>query len=237
MYVGGSTDDSPDSTYEPDRDTSQPNIESYEDPFSPSTAPFKRLRAFDSLTADYTLKVSDKATSLISIGGEVGPEDEPFYGDFSVELLPDDLVRIPSVGPGARVIKMHVSPAAQVSLLRDGAENWFIRGGGAQAGQGRHAARDRASDLRLGLPRRDLGPARAQAPGRLRAPRRAGRAGLQRHRHPPGPAAQGGAHQDGRVLPSLPALGGAAEGPRRHVPRPRPVQEGGCAATARSPSW
>lgn len=129
MYVGGSTDDSPDSTYEPDRDTSQPNIESYEDPFSPSTAPFKRLRAFDSLTADYTLKVSDKATSLISIGGEVGPEDEPFYGDFSVELLPDDLVRIPSVGPGARVIKMHVSPAAQVSLLRDGAENWFIRGG------------------------------------------------------------------------------------------------------------
>lgn len=128
MYVGGSTDDSPDSTYEPDRDTSQPNIESYEDPFSPSTAPFKRLRAFDSLTPDYTLKVSDKATSLISIGGEVGPEDEPFYGDFSVELLPDDLVRIPSVGPGARVIKMHVSPAAQVSLLKDGAENWFIRG-------------------------------------------------------------------------------------------------------------
>ena len=83
-------------------------------------AELERLRAENeklkqTKTRSVSLKVSDKATSLISIGGEVGPEDEPFYGDFSVELLPDDLVRIPSVGPGARVIKMHVSPAAQVS--------------------------------------------------------------------------------------------------------------------------
>ncbi len=121
-------DDSSDSTYEPDRDTRQPNIENYDDPFSPSTSPFKRLRAYDSVDADYTLKVGVKATSLLSVGGEAGPDDEPFYGDFSVELVPDELVRIPSVGPGARVLKMHVSPTATVSLLRDGAENWFIRG-------------------------------------------------------------------------------------------------------------
>ncbi|NUP12120.1 MAG: transglutaminase domain-containing protein [Polyangiaceae bacterium] len=128
MYTGGTTDDTPDSTYEPDRDTSQPNVENYEDPFSPSTAPFKRLRAYDSLSADYTLRVADKSTSLITVGGDAGADDEPFYGDFSVEVLPDELVRIPSVGPGARILKMHVSPTTQVSLLRDGADNWFMRG-------------------------------------------------------------------------------------------------------------
>lgn len=128
MYTGGTTDDTPESTYEPDRDTSQPNIENYEDPFSPSTAPFKRLRAYDSVSSDYTLKVSDRSTSLMTVGGDAGVEDETFYGDFSVELLPDELVRIPSVGPGARILKMHISPTATVSLLRDGADNWFIRG-------------------------------------------------------------------------------------------------------------
>lgn len=128
LYTGGTTDDGPESTYQPDRDTRQPDIENYEDPFSPSTAPFKRLRAFDTVDKDYVLGVAPSATKVISIGGTAAPDDESFYGDFSVELLPDDLVRIPTVGPDARVLKMHVSPDATVSLLRDGADNWFIRG-------------------------------------------------------------------------------------------------------------
>ena len=123
-----SADDASDSTYEPDRDTRQPNVENYDDPFSPSTAPFKRLKAFDSVDSGYNLKVGVRATSSIAVGGEIAGDDEPFYGDMSVELLPDELVRIPSVGPGARVLKMHVSPTETVSLLRDGADNWFIRG-------------------------------------------------------------------------------------------------------------
>jgi hypothetical protein len=128
VYAGGTTDDGPDSTYEPDRDTRQPNIESYDDPFSPTTAPFKRLRAYDSVDAAYVLRVADKGTHLISIGGQAEASDESFYGDFSVDLLPDELVRIPTVGPGARVIKLHLTPSTSASLLRDGADNWFIRG-------------------------------------------------------------------------------------------------------------
>lgn len=128
LYTGGTTDDGPESTYQPDRDTRQPDVENYDDPFSPSTAPFKRLRAYDTVDKDYVLGVADKATRVLSIGGSASGEDESFYGDFSVELLPDDLVRIPTVGPGARILKMHVSPEATVSFLRDGAENWFIRG-------------------------------------------------------------------------------------------------------------
>ncbi|HTJ85424.1 MAG TPA: transglutaminase-like domain-containing protein, partial [Polyangiaceae bacterium] len=128
IYTGGTTDDSPDDTLEPDRDTRQPKIENYDDPFSPSTAPFKRLRAYDSVDERYTLRVARKAMSQVPIGGEVAATDEAFYGDMSVELLADDLVRVPSVGPGTRVIKMHVEPDSKVSLLADGADNWFLRG-------------------------------------------------------------------------------------------------------------
>ncbi|UQA63742.1 transglutaminase-like domain-containing protein [Polyangium aurulentum] len=128
LYGGSTTDDSPDSTYEPDRDTRRPNVENYEDPFTPSTAPFKRLRAFDAVLDDYTLAVRDKTLHPLPVGGALGPGDEPFYGDFSVGLIPDQPVRIPSVGPGARLLRMHVNPETRVEVSRDGADNWFIRG-------------------------------------------------------------------------------------------------------------
>ena len=128
LHTGGSTDDTPDSTFPPDRDTRQPAIENYDDPFAPATTPFKRLRAYDTFDADYNLKVANRQTTSVPVGGEVNQGDDPFYADLSVELLPDDLVRIPTVGPGSRIIKMHVSPPSNVTVLRDGAENWFLRG-------------------------------------------------------------------------------------------------------------
>jgi hypothetical protein len=41
--------------------------------------------------------------------------------------LPDQPVRIPSVGPGARVLKMHVTPEVPIELVHDAADNWFAR--------------------------------------------------------------------------------------------------------------
>lgn len=128
VYGGTTTDDGPDSTYEPDRDTRRPNVENYDDPFSPATAPFKRLRAYDWVDADYSLKVRDKALRAIPVGGSVGTGDEPFYGDMSVDLIPGQPVRIPTVGPGARILRMHSNPEVPVEVLRDGADNWFVRG-------------------------------------------------------------------------------------------------------------
>lgn len=132
VYSGVTTDDSPDSTYEPDRDTRTPNVENYDDPFSPATSPFKRLRAYDAVDDDYTLRVEHRGLSPIEVGGQVESGDEAFYGDLSVDLLPEQPVRIPTVGPGARVVRMHVNPEVDVVLLRDGADNWFIRGGERQ---------------------------------------------------------------------------------------------------------
>ncbi|HVY46675.1 MAG TPA: transglutaminase-like domain-containing protein [Minicystis sp.] len=127
VYGGTTSDDSPDSTYEPDRDTRRPNVENYDDPFSPSTAPFKRLRAYDAVDEDYSLRVRDKTLRPVPVGGTVRAGDEPFYGDLSVDLLPDLPVRIPTVGPGARLLRMHANPEVPVQILRDGADNWFAR--------------------------------------------------------------------------------------------------------------
>src|SRR4051812_12621750 len=41
------------SVFRPDRDTRRPSMVRYDDPFSPSIAPYKRLRAFDLVGADY----------------------------------------------------------------------------------------------------------------------------------------------------------------------------------------
>ncbi len=128
VYSGATTDDSPDSTYEPDRDTRRPNIENYDDPFSPATAPFKRLRAYDWVEADYSLHVKERGLKTVPVGGSVGSGDEAFYGDLSVDLVADQPVRIPTVGPGARLLRMHVNPEVPVEVVRDGADNWFVRG-------------------------------------------------------------------------------------------------------------
>lgn len=126
-YGAGTVDDGPDSTYEPDRDTRRPNVENYDDPFSPSTTPFKRLVAYDAVDADYSLRVRDKTLRSVPRGGTVGAGDEPFYGDMTVEVLPDQPVRIPTVGPGSRLLRMHSNPEMQVDFVRDQADNWFVR--------------------------------------------------------------------------------------------------------------
>lgn len=128
VYGGATTDDGPDSTYEPDRDTRRPNVENYDDPFSPATAPFKRLRAYDWVESDYSLRVRDKQLRRVDVGGAVASGDEPFYGDMSVDLIPGQPVRIPTVGPGARILRLHANPEVQVEVVRDDADNWFVRG-------------------------------------------------------------------------------------------------------------
>jgi hypothetical protein len=128
VYSGKTIDDSPESTYEPDRDTRKPNIERYDDPFSPATAPYKRLRAYDSVGPDYTLRVRSRGLKSIPVGGTLQSSDETFYGDLSVDLVPDEPIRLPTVGPDARILRAHVTPEAQVEFLRDGADNWFVRG-------------------------------------------------------------------------------------------------------------
>lgn len=126
-YGGSSTPGSVDATYRIDRNTSRPDLVSYDDPFIPAVTPFKRLFAYDVVEESLELGVADKTLQKLSIGGSVKPGDDQFYADMTVDLVAETPVRIPSVGPGTRVLSAHTLPQTSFQLQRDGAENWFIR--------------------------------------------------------------------------------------------------------------
>ncbi|RLB60845.1 MAG: transglutaminase domain-containing protein, partial [Deltaproteobacteria bacterium] len=114
--------------FKPDRDTRRPEVEHYDDPFSPTLTPFKRMHAYDAVRPDYTLVVRDTQYRPITIGGTPRDGDDRFFGDMVVQLRAGDRVRIPSVGPGARLLELVSSPRTEVTVWRDGADNWFVYG-------------------------------------------------------------------------------------------------------------
>lgn len=123
----------PDDTFRPDRDTRRPDVLPYDDPFSPSTAPFKRLSAFDTVDANYNLLVRDAHQAPMNVSASPAPTgvEEQFFADMVVDLSPSVKVRIPSVGPGARVLRARAGVGAEdvpIRLYRDGADNWFVEG-------------------------------------------------------------------------------------------------------------
>jgi Transglutaminase-like superfamily len=126
-YGGSSTPESVDATYRIDRNTSRPDLVSYDDPFIPAVTPFKRLYAYDMVDPTLELAVADKNLVRLPVGGSVRNGDDQFYGDMVVDLGEDAPVRIPSVGPGARVLSANTTPATTFQLFHDGADNWFIR--------------------------------------------------------------------------------------------------------------
>ncbi len=125
-----------DPRFRPDRDTRRPAIERYDDPFSPSLTPFKRLHAYDAVREDYTLYVYEPQPGVpyrpIGVGADADGQQhhgaERFFGDMTVQLQPGLYVRIPTVGPDARLLRATTIPNVEVSFWRDGADNWFIKG-------------------------------------------------------------------------------------------------------------
>ncbi|MEM9695071.1 MAG: transglutaminase domain-containing protein, partial [Myxococcota bacterium] len=113
--------------FRPDRDTRRPDIENYDDPFTPALTPFKRMYAYDAVREDYTLYVRDPEVVAIEVEEASGDDAERFFGDMSVALRAGELVRIPSVAPGARLLQVVTNPKTEVRLFRDSAENWFVR--------------------------------------------------------------------------------------------------------------
>ena len=119
-------------TFKPDRDTERPELSAYDEPFTPSTAPFKRLQAFDSVDGDYTVRVYDERLVRVPMGSALGhaPDDVEFFADLVVDLAPDRNVLIPTVGPGARIVRARLGAGATdipYRILRDGADNWFLQ--------------------------------------------------------------------------------------------------------------
>lgn len=119
----------PDASFLPDRDTRRPDTLPYDDPFTPSTAPFKRLVAYDAVRADFSLTVNRPQQRPLPTGSPVDGADDRFFGDIVVDAQPGMSVRIPTVGPDARVLHAHLAAGAKdlkFKLSRDDADNWFI---------------------------------------------------------------------------------------------------------------
>jgi transglutaminase-like putative cysteine protease len=146
--------------FRPDRDTRRPAVSAYDDPFTPSTAPFKRLSAFDAIREDFTLTVRDERQVPVPDGPPPGAEDDLFYGDLLVDVTAGQRVRIPSVGPGARLVHARLGIGAEdlpFRILRDGADNWFIQTGGRAPAAGSESVRRARLVMEIAIPRRALG--------------------------------------------------------------------------------
>jgi len=140
--------------FQPDRDTRRPQIAAYDDPFTPSTAPFKRMVAFDAVREDYQLYVRDTRLQPVPSGSPPAAGDEAFYADLVVDLPQTGNVRIPGVGPGAHIVRSHLGVGPEdlpLRVMHDGADNWFL-----QAASPRGPARARLV-MELAIPRAAFG--------------------------------------------------------------------------------
>jgi hypothetical protein len=145
--------------FRPDRDTRRADVGNYDDPFTPSTAPFKRLYAFDLVRDDFSLGVRDERQVPMVDGAPAGADDDSFFGDMLVDVIPGQRVRIPSVGPGARIVHAHLGVGAEdlpFRVFRDGADNWFLQAVGSPPSSATPSRRARLV-MELAIPRRALG--------------------------------------------------------------------------------
>ncbi|MCC6215331.1 MAG: transglutaminase domain-containing protein [Polyangiaceae bacterium] len=129
-YGGSSTPTSADASYRVDANTSRPDSVEYDDPFSPAITPFKRLHAYDAVDERFELVVAPEHRALAAVpsGGDATPLDDQFYADLVVDVpSPGTPVRIPSVGPGTRILAADVQPPIPgYGISTDQADNWFF---------------------------------------------------------------------------------------------------------------
>ena len=120
----------PNDTYTPDRDTRRPQTLPYTDPFTPSTAPFKRLAAFDAVNDRFELVVANAELRPMTVGSLAGPAEDRFYADVPLHVRPGRPILIPSVGPGAHVLHAQLADGSReltYRLYSNGAEEWYVQ--------------------------------------------------------------------------------------------------------------
>ncbi len=119
----------------PDRETSaRPDYQTgadgtlhYAEVFNPSVVPFKRMSALDDVGRDYTLSVHDRSARDLTVGGELDPDRDLFWGSMLIELRPGQDTPLPSVAPDMRFLSYEVAPLAELVFSRDGADNYYVR--------------------------------------------------------------------------------------------------------------
>jgi hypothetical protein len=104
--------------------TSDPGTLHYHEPFRPSIAPFKRLRAYDAVDESFELVVRDATTHNVSLDNAPEAGQDEFFGDITV--VGGHAVAIPSVAAGMRVLAADLEPFLPFQIAVDSAENWYF---------------------------------------------------------------------------------------------------------------
>lgn len=127
LYGSSLLQNSVEARFRLDRLTGRPDVVDYDSPFRPSLLPFKRMFAFDSVDLSWSLSVRDQNLVPVALGGVAEAHEDVFFADLEVKLTAGAPVRIPTIGPGARIRALQLEPPRPVEVLRDGADNWFVR--------------------------------------------------------------------------------------------------------------
>lgn len=112
----------------PDRSTGADGILRYRAAFNPSVVPFKRMSAMDQVGPGYIMGVRDPHLKPIPLTRvPPSPDRDQFWGSVALQVKPGQPVPIPSVAPESRIISYRTRPHAQVSFLKDSADNFWIQ--------------------------------------------------------------------------------------------------------------
>lgn len=123
--------------FRPDRLTELEQTLDYYASFNPSIAPFKRVTSLNTivLAADGVtpvLTVSDQSRTQVPISPPdvAPPDDRPrdrFWGQVDLDLSAGRTVPLPSVSPESRILSLRSQPSVEARIVRDGADNYFVR--------------------------------------------------------------------------------------------------------------
>ena len=123
-----------------DRDTRSPPGAAlrYQEIFTPSVTPFKRMQAYDVVDEYGRLTVRDPSLRPIEMGEGPIPArwnhqaTARFVGDLNVEVSPSRSTPIPGIAGDQRVVSYTTSSSHTVEFAQDGAGNLFVRGSEAE---------------------------------------------------------------------------------------------------------
>lgn len=115
-----------------DDDTDMEGELNYRTVFNPSVVPFKRGGAMDRVVrrrGRYEVEVGDRSLRTVPIGPDEGVVQgrDRFWGSLLVEARPGELIPIPSVAAGARILSVETSPLVSIEFVTDGADNMAVR--------------------------------------------------------------------------------------------------------------
>lgn len=112
----------------PDRNTEKEGTIGYHASFDPSVVPFKRNRVLDTVAANGSLTRAAGDLKEVPISPTQGARDrEVFWGTILLKGRNGDTIPLPSVAADSRVLSMEANPEIGVKILRDAADNLYVR--------------------------------------------------------------------------------------------------------------